>query len=75
MPLWSSNINEVIRAALNFFIQKFHKHTQAQNTYKQTKIKNAPKKNLRGKQSLIRLFAFGAFAWLRFCAFGAFVKT
>ena len=45
----SSNINEVIRAILDFFIQKFHNHKKAQNAYKRTKIKNAPKKHLRGK--------------------------
>ena len=45
----SSNINEVIRAILNFFIQKFHNHKKAQNAYKRTKIKNAPKKHLRRK--------------------------
>ena len=45
----SSNINEVIRAILNFFIQKFHNHKKAQNAYKRTKLKNAPKKHLRGK--------------------------
>ena len=44
----SSNINEVIRAILNFFIQKFHNHKKAQSAL-QTKIKNAPKKHLRGK--------------------------
>ena len=25
-PIESSNVNEVIRAILDFFIQKFHKH-------------------------------------------------
>ena len=45
----SSNINEVTRAILNSFIQKLHNHKQAQNAYKRTKIKNAPKKHLRGK--------------------------
>ena len=45
----SSNINEVIRAILNFFIQKFHSHKKVQNAYKRTKIKNPPKKHLRGK--------------------------
>ena len=45
----SSNINEAIRAILNFFIQKFYNHKKAQNAYKRTKIKNAPKKHLRGK--------------------------
>ena len=39
----SSNINEVIREVLDFFIQKFHNHRKAQNAYKGTKIKNAPK--------------------------------
>ena len=45
----SSNINEVIRAILDFFIQKFHEHKKAENAYKRTKIKNALKKHLRGK--------------------------
>ena len=45
----STNINEIIREVLKFFIQKFHEHKQAQNTYKRTKIKSAPKKHLRGK--------------------------
>ena len=45
----SSNINEVIRAILNFFIQKFHNRKKAQNAYKRTKLKNAPKKHLKGK--------------------------
>ena len=45
----SSSINEVIRAILDFLIQKFHEHKKAENAYKQTKIKNALKKHLRGK--------------------------
>ena len=45
----STNIIEVIRAVLNFFIQKFDNHKKAQNAYKRTKIKNAPKKHLRRK--------------------------
>ena len=48
MFICSSNINEVTRAILNSFIQKFHNHKRAQNAYEQTKIKNAPKKHLRG---------------------------
>ena len=67
----SSNINEVIRAILNFFIQEFHKQ-KAQNAYKQTKIKNALKKHLRGKQSLIHLFAFLCFCLSVFVPFSAF---
>ena len=43
MTIASSNINEVIRATLDFFIQKFHNHKKAQNAHKRTKIKNAPK--------------------------------
>ena len=57
----SSNINEVIKTILNFFIQKFHEHKKHKNAYKQTKIKNAPKKHLRGKKSLICSVAFCAF--------------
>ena len=40
--------------------QKAQKRNQAkaQNANKRTKIKNALKKHLRGKKSLIRLFAF-----------------
>ena len=49
MTLVSSNINEVIRAILDFFIQKFHNPKKAQNVYKRTKIKNTPKKHPRGK--------------------------
>ena len=45
----SSNIIEVIRAILDFFIQKFQNHKKAQNAYKRIKTKNAPKKHLRGK--------------------------
>ena len=52
--IFSSNINEVIRAILDFFIQKFHNHKKAQNAYKQTKTKNAPKKEF--KTALITSF-------------------
>ena len=48
----SSNINEVIKTVLNFFVfftKRFHNHKKAQNAYKRTKIKNAPKKHLRRK--------------------------
>ena len=45
----SSNINEVIRAILNFFIRKFHNHKKEKNAYKRTKIKSVPKKHLRGR--------------------------
>ena len=46
---FSSKINEVLRTILNLFIQKFHNHKKAQNTYNRTKIKNAPKNHLREK--------------------------
>ena len=62
MFICSSNINEVTRAILNSFIQKFHNHKKAQNAYERTKIKNTPKKHLRGGNSHL-------FAYLRFCAF------
>ena len=39
----SNIINGVIRAILNFFIQKFYHHKKVKNFYKWTKIKNAPK--------------------------------
>ena len=41
--LVGSNINEVIKTTLKFFIQKLHNHKKVQNAYKRTKIKNAPK--------------------------------
>ena len=42
----SSNINEVIRTILNFFIQKCNNHKKAQNAYKRTKTKNVYKNHL-----------------------------
>ena len=39
----SSNINEVIKTTLNFFIQNLHNPKKAQNAYKLAKIKNSPK--------------------------------
>ena len=42
----NSNIIEVIKAVLKFFIfltKRFHNYKKAQNAYKRTKIKNAPK--------------------------------
>ena len=65
----SSNVNEVIRAVLNFFItfftKIFHTHKKAQNAYKPTKIKKAVfyglKKHLREKSCLFTYFNFCAF--------------
>ena len=45
----SSNINEVTRVILNSFSQNFHNYKKAQNAYKRSKTKNAPKKHLRGE--------------------------
>ena len=68
-----SNINEVTREILNFFIQNFHNRKNAQNVYKRTKTKNAPKKHLMGKLSLIRLFWFCTFAGVSLCCLVLFV--
>ena len=68
----SSNINEVIRAILNFFIEKFYKHKKHKNAYKQTKKKNALKNHLRGKKSLICSFALLCFCLGVFVPFSAF---
>ena len=67
LTIASSNINEVTRAILIVFVQKFRNHKKVQNVYKRTKIKNARKKHLRGKQLLIRLFAFCAFVRRSLC--------
>ena len=74
----SSNVNEVIRAVLNslyFFTKRFRTHqkhksinTQSSKStkrYKRTKIQNALKKHLRGRKSLICLFAFLCFLCAR----------
>ena len=68
----SSNINDVIKTTLNFFIQKNHNHKKAENAYKRTKIKNAPKKHLRGKYSRIHLFVILCFCLSVFMLFSAF---
>ena len=48
---------------------------KVQTAYKGTKIKNAHKKHLRKKKSLIHLFAFCASAWLCLCVFCVFVHV
>ena len=53
----SSNVNEVIKAILDVFIQKLHVHKKAQTAYRRAKIKNVLKNTSKGKKSLIRLFA------------------
>ena len=62
----SSNINEVTKTVLSFllfFTKRFYKYKKHKTAYSEQKLKNAYKKHLREKKSLIRLFAFCAFAW------------
>ena len=47
---------------LLFLFSFLRPHKKHKNTHKQTKIKNAHKKHLRGKKSLIRLFVFLCFS-------------
>ena len=55
------------------FLQKGFASTKKHKTaYSEQKLKNANKKHLREKKSLIQLFAFCAFAWLCFYAFSPF---
>ena len=71
----SSNINEVIRAILNFFNQNFHNRKKEQNAYKRTKIKNAPKRASKGKivtYLLICVLCFCPSVFMSFSAFGVF---
>ena len=46
ITITSSNINELIRVILNFFIQKFYNHKKAENAYKQIKIKHVYNEHL-----------------------------
>ena len=75
----SSNINEGIKAVL-FFKRKDFTHTQSTTTHiseqKQKAVLNALKKHLRGRESLVCLYALLCFL-CAFCAFCAFlcVKT
>ena len=71
----SSNVNEVIRAVLNFFFftKRFHTHKKHKTDISEQKQKRqrlyAHKKHRRDKKSLIRLFAFlGFLAFQAFCA-------
>ena len=66
----SSNVNEVIRSVLNFFYEKISRAPKKhENPHNRTKIKKAAfyvhKKHLRGRKSIICLFAFLCF--LCFC--------
>ena len=66
-------MNEVIRAILDFLIQKFHKHKKAQSAYKRTKIKNAPTSTRKiVTYSLICVLCFCLSAFVLFSAFSAF---
>ena len=73
----SSNVNEVIRAVLNFlffFTKRFHKHKMHTSEQKQKRQHfYAHKKHLMRKKSLIRLFAFLCFLCF-LCVQNLFVK-
>ena len=81
---FSSNVNEAIRAILNFFVfftKRFYTNKKHKTHIGKQKFKKAAflcaQKPSKGKK-VIRLFAlcafntFCAFAWLLLCAFGAF---
>ena len=72
----SSIINEVIKSVSNFLLFFYEKILRVQKSTKpltaNKNFKNAYKKHLREKKSLIRLFVFCAFAWFCFYAFSAF---
>ena len=69
----SSNINEVIKSNFRLLYPKISPAQKAQKAYNQTKIKNALKKNLRGKRSRIYLFAlFMPLLGCVFVSFGTF---
>ena len=69
MKIDSSNINEVIMAILDFFVQKFLDNKK-QNAYKRTKIKNAPKKTSKGK--IVTYLRFALLLGCLFVPFGVF---
>ena len=52
-----------------FFMKRFHNHKKAQNAYKRTKIKNAPKNHRRGKESTYSLIGVFALSPECLCAF------
>ena len=75
----SSNVNEVIRAILNFFFftQRFYTHKKHKTHISEQKEKRqrfyALKKHLRRRKSIVRLYTFCAFyALYAFCACYAF---
>ena len=73
----TSLVIKTVLAFLFSFLQKDFTNTKKHKStkrYKQTKIKNALKKHLKGKKSLTCLFAFCAFAWLCLCAFVLLVR-
>ena len=75
-PDTSSNINEGIKAVL-FLKRKYFTQTKSTKTHiseqkKRGSVLNALKKRLRGRKSLIHLFAFLCFL-CAFCAFCAFL--
>ena len=74
----SSNVNEVIRAVLNLFTKRFYTYKKHKALTIEQKQKRqyfyVPKKHLRGRKSLIRLFAFLCFlVFLCFLCFLCFL--
>ena len=55
-----------------FFTRKFYTHQRHKPLNSEQKLKNESKKHLRGKNLIIRLFAFYVFAWLHICTFSTF---
>ena len=56
-----------------FLTKRLHSQQRHKTLASQQKLKNALKKHLRGKKSLIRLFTFCAFVLLLGCVFVLFV--
>ena len=74
----SSDVNEVIRAVLNFFYEKISHAQNPQIVHKRTKTKRQRFMRIKNAYSRICAFyafyafcAFSAFAWMRFCTFCA----
>ena len=65
----SSNANEVIMILLDLFIQKLHKHKNANKRISDFFLFRC---FLSAFFNFCSFVAFCAFAWLRLCAFGAF---
>ena len=70
----SSNVNEVIRAVINFFTKRFHAHTHThtqkhKNAHKRTQIKRAVFYALKTSKWEKVLFAYFRFVLFVLCSF------